>query len=191
MSFAYVVCLWSCWNSGYELDIVATTRSNRVLQSFSFVSFSFSTELLEDKQGFKLAGVDTSPTYLLFRTLLPLFWTLTCMIWMELTRIDAVFSRLYMVLFMCRNKKFSEWPETPWNIFLENIKNTGRKIHVRGPTPCPQGWGGACPPGRAPYLVGPLTLHRPQLQLHIFTFGEKKSERKNNRVLQYGAAAKP
>ncbi len=56
VSFAYVVNLWSCWNSGYELDIVTTTRSNRVCQSFSF-SLSLSTELLEDKQGFKLGGV--------------------------------------------------------------------------------------------------------------------------------------
>ncbi len=99
MSFAYVVCLWSCWNSGYELDIVATTRSNRVRQSFSFISFSLSTELLEDKQWFKLVGVDTSPSYLLFQTLLPLFWTLICMIWMELTWTDAVFSRIALVLF--------------------------------------------------------------------------------------------
>ena len=45
-----------------------------------FISFSLSTELLEDKQGFKPGGVDTSPSYLLFQTLLPLFWTLTCMI---------------------------------------------------------------------------------------------------------------
>ena len=38
--------------------------------------------------------------------------------------------------------------------------------------------GGAPPIGRAPYLVGPLDLHRPQLQLHIFTFGEKKIREK-------------
>ena len=69
-----------------------------------FITFSLSTELLEDKQRFKLGGVDTSPTYLLFQTLLPLFWTLTCMIWMELTRTDGVFSRIAMVLFLCRNK---------------------------------------------------------------------------------------
>ena len=31
--------------------------------------------------------------------------------------------------------------------------------------------------GRAPCLVGPLRLHRPQLQLYIFTFGEKKNQR--------------
>ena len=103
VSFAYVVNLWSCWNSGYELDIVATTRSNRVCQSFSF-SLSLSTELLEDKQGFKLGGVDTSPSYLILQTLLPLFWTLICMIWMELTRTNVVFSRIAMVLFLCRNQ---------------------------------------------------------------------------------------
>ena len=49
---------------------------------------------------------DTSPSYLLFQTLLPLFWTLICMIWMELTRTDAVFSRIALVLFLCRNKKY-------------------------------------------------------------------------------------
>ena len=103
VSFAYVVNLWSCWNFGYELDIVATTRSNRVCQSFSF-SLSLSTELLEDKQGFKLGGVDTSPSYLLFQTLLPLFWTLICMIWMELTWTDVVFNRFALVLFLCRNQ---------------------------------------------------------------------------------------
>ena len=68
--------MWLVYNvsrkSKHKLDIVATTRSNRVCQSFSF-SLSLSTELLEDKQGFKLGGVDTSPSYLLFQTLLPLF----------------------------------------------------------------------------------------------------------------------
>ena len=32
--------------------------------------------------------------------------------------------------------------------------------------------------GAPPYLVGPLDLHRRQLQLHIFTFGEKKIREK-------------
>ena len=47
------------------------------------------------------------------------------------------------------------------------------------------------PLGRAPYLVGPLDALRRQLQLHILAFEEKKSERRNHRVLRYGAAAKP
>ena len=50
---------------------------------------------------------------------------------------------------------------------------------------------GGAPLGRAPYLVGPLVLHRSQLQLHIFTFGEKKISEKDSCVLRYGAAAKP
>ena len=38
-------------------------------------------------------GPDTSQTYLLFQTLLLLFWLHSCMIWMKLTRTDATFSR--------------------------------------------------------------------------------------------------
>src|ERR1044072_5478514 len=40
----------------------------------------------------KLGGVDTSQTYLLFQTLLLLFWLHSCMIWTKLTRTDTVFS---------------------------------------------------------------------------------------------------
>ena len=63
---------------------------------------------------------------------------------------------------------------------MENIKNTGERIKTRGPTPCPRGWGRAYPPGRAPCLMGPLTLHRPQLQLYIFTFREEKIREKDS-----------
>ena len=99
---------------------------------------------------------------------------------MELTRTDVVFSRLSMVLFMCRNKSSQndlKLHETSiWKILkiLEEESTSG------GPTPYPRGWGARLPPGRAPCLVGPLTLHRPQLQLHIFTFGEKKTREKNS-----------
>ena len=146
VSLAYVVNLWSCWNFGYELDIVATTRSNRVCQRFSFVSLCLSTELLEDKQGFKLGGVDTSPSYLLFQTLLPLFWTLICMIWMELTWTNAVFSRIALVLFLCRNQSSPNvlkiYGEQFWKI---------RKISAPSST-----WGGG-PVGHKPWL----RHHRP------------------------------
>ena len=41
---------------------------------------------------------------------------------------------------------------------------------------------GARPPGRAPYLMGPLVALRRQLQLHILAFGEKKTgEKKSSR----------
>ena len=64
--------------------------------------------------------LDTSPSYLLFQKLLPLFWTLTCMICMELNWTDVVFSRIAMVLFLRRNK--SSWNDLKitgeyfWNI---------------------------------------------------------------------------
>ena len=51
--------------------------------------------------------------------------------------------------------------------------------------------GGRALQGGAPLSRGPLRLHPPQLQLHIFMFGEKKSERRIHRVLQYKATAKP
>ena len=99
---------------------------------------------------------------------------------MELTRTDAVFSRIAMVLFMCRNKSSQNDLKLHGELFLELVKNTGERIKARGPTPCPRGWGCAYPPGRAPCLVGPLVLHRPQLQLYIFTFGEKKIREKDS-----------
>ena len=173
MSFAYVVNLWSCWNSGYELDIVATTRSNRVCQSFSF-SLSLSTELLEDKQGFKLGGVDTSPSYLLFQTLLPLFWTLICMIWMELTRTDAVFSRIALVLFLCRNQS------SP-NV----LKIYGEQFWKISKISAPSSTSGGGPVGHKPLLrhhplvavgrlVGPTGTCRPQFQLYKLPFVPEK-----------------
>src|SRR3954467_8079550 len=44
---------------------------------------------------------DTSQMYLLFQTLLLLFWLHPCMIWTKLTRTDAVFSRATSVVFFC------------------------------------------------------------------------------------------
>ena len=84
------VLLWewvvhnTCWNLNAGFSCLQQQEQIEYVKVF-FFSFSLSTELLEDKQGFKLGGVDTSPSYLLFQTLFPLFWTLTCMIWMELT----------------------------------------------------------------------------------------------------------
>ena len=57
---------------------------------------------------------------------------------------------------------------------MEYIKNTGEGINIRRPTTCPRG--GAC-------LVAPLVLHRPQLQLYIFMFGEKKIKEKDSQRL--------
>ena len=56
-----------------------------------------------------------------------------------------------------QKQKFSEWPETPRNLLLENIKNTGRRIHIRGVSTCPQGWG-ARPLPRGPPVGSPVAI---------------------------------
>ena len=89
---------------------------------------------------------------------------------MELTRTDVVFSRTAMVLFLCR--------KNPWSNFLELIKILAKESASGGPTPCPRGC--RAPPEARPCLVGLLELHRPQPQLYIFTFGEKKIREKDS-----------
>ena len=158
-------------------------KSKQSLSKFFFVTLSLSTELLEDKQRFKLGGVD-------LQTLLPLFWTLTCMIWMELTRTHAVFSRTAMVLFLCRNKSSRNDLKIHGEL-LENIKNTCKKIQTRGPHPVHEGGGrppaqGAPPASWAPWCSTDVSLD-PIYSLS----GRKKPERKNYRVLRYSAATKP
>ena len=79
---------------------------------------------------------------------------------------------------MCTKQKLSKCPKNQRRHFLENIKNTGERIKTRGPNPAHEGRGAPTPLGAPPCLVGPLTLHRPQLQLHIFRFMEKKTREK-------------
>src|SRR4051812_31613134 len=110
---------------------------------------------------------------------------------MELTRTDAVFSRLSMVLFMCRNKSSRNDLKLHGTYFWKILKILAKESRPGVPPPVHDGGGARAPLGEPPCLVGPLELHRPQLPLHIFVFGEKKSERGIHRVLRYGAAAKP
>ena len=121
---------------------------------------------------------DTSPSYLLFQTLLPLFWTLTCMILMELTRTNVVFSRITMVLFYMQKTNFlgMTWNSTEHlrkNNKKSLPKNQGQGAHTLSTRveARPPPW--ACPLPRGPPGV-PLT----STQLHIFTFGEKKIREK-------------
>ena len=125
-----------------------------------------------------------SPSYLLFLMLFLLFRTLICMIWMKLTRTDIVYSRTAMVLFFVQKIKILGMSWNSTEHLRKNNKKSSPRMKTRGPTPCPRGWGARLPPGRAPCLVGPLTLHRPQLQLHILAFGEKKiREKKSSRFM--------
>ena len=93
--------------------------------------------------------------YLLFQTLLPLFWTLICMIWMELTRTDAVFSRIALMLFMCRNKSSRNDLKLHGTYFWKILKILEEESTSGGPPPVHEGGGRACPLGRAPLPRGP------------------------------------
>ena len=99
---------------------------------------------------------------------------------MELTRTDVVFNRLSMVLFMCRNISSRNDLKLHGTSFWKILKILEEESTSGGPPPIHEGGGRACPPGRAPCLVGPLMRHRPQLQLHIFVFGEKKTREKDS-----------
>ena len=67
-------------------------------------------------------------------------------------------------------------------IFTENIFGINKKYwrknqHQGARTLSTRVEGAPTPLGLAPCLVGPLRLHRPQLELYIFTLGEKKNKR--------------
>ena len=110
---------------------------------------------------------DTSPTYLIFQTLLPLFWTLTYMIGMELNQTDAVFSRTAMVLFLCKNISSRNDLKIHRHV-LELVKNIGERISIRGPTPCRRGCR-ACPLPRGPPGTPPTSTPTPYIHFQ----GEK------------------
>ena len=71
---------------------------------------------------------------------------------MELTWTDAVFSRIALVLFLCRNRSSPNVLKIYGEHFWKNMKNTCAKIHLRGwasgpqalPPPPPRGGGQAC-----------------------------------------------
>ena len=98
---------------------------------------------------------------------------------MELTWTDAVFSRIAMVLSLCRNKSSRNDLKLHGTYFWKILKileeeSTSGGLHLSTRV------GGAPAPWARPCLVGPLLLHRPQLQLHIFVFGEKKIREKDS-----------
>ena len=70
--------------------------------------------------------------YLLFQTLLILFWPHSCMIWTKLTRTDAVFSRAACMVYLCVGKRIFK--------HLRKIHEKSRKIHAPEETKC-QKWG--------------------------------------------------
>ena len=87
-----------------------------------------------------------------FQTIFPLFWTLICIIWMELVRTDVVFSRFAMVLFLCRNKssrnELKLHRDYFWNLSKILAKESrlgahrpaGRSLRASGLWVAPSGW---------------------------------------------------
>ena len=120
---------------------------------------------------------DTFPSYLLFQTLLTLFWTLTCMIWMELTRTNVVFSRIAIVLILCRNKSSQNDLKTT-EIIFGIYKKYWRKNQCQGPTPYPWGWGRA-PLPRGPPVATPTSTPTP----YIRVWGERMKEKDSSRFM--------
>ena len=98
---------------------------------------------------------------------------------MELTRTDAVYSRITMVLFFCRNKS-SRNDQKINGVIFGIYKKYWKKNPRQGAHTLSTRVGTRLPPWAPPCLVGPLTPHRPQLQLHIFVFGEKKIREKDS-----------
>ena len=94
---------------------------------------------------------------------------------MELTRSDAVFSRITMVLFMCRSKHSRNDLKLHGATF-QKIRKIPAKYEGQGAHHL------ATRVGARPYLVGPLLRLRLQLHLHILSFDEKKiREKKSSR----------
>ena len=99
---------------------------------------------------------------------------------MELTRTDAVFSRITMVLFMCRSKCSRNDLKLHGATF-QKIRKIHAKYVGQGAHHLPTSVGARLPPlGRAPYLAGPPELLWPQLQLYKFGFREKKIKEKDS-----------
>ena len=78
-----------------------------------------------------------------------------------------------------------------WN-FTEIIFGNNKKIQAKDQdqgahTLATRVGGAPATLGRAPYLVGPLEILRPQLQLYIFAFGKKKIEEKDSSRFTIGS----
>ena len=92
------------------------------------------------------------------------------------------FQQNYYGAIYVQEQTFLEWPEISRSHFSENKKNTCKRWRPGSPPPLHEGGGAPAPLGRAPYLVGPLSPLRLQLQLHILSFGENKiREKKSSR----------
>ena len=149
---------------------------------FFFFTFSLSTKLLEDKQRFKLGGVDTSPTYLLFSHAFPLVLDSNLHDLNETNPGLTLFSAELPWCCFCAEIKVLGMERNFLRIFYTNNKNYWRQDPPeRGP------WVGTTHQCAPPLLACPGGLYPPSgpaddppdtINSHIF---RKKSGRKNYR----------
>ena len=74
---------------------------------------------------------------------------------MELTRTDAVFSRIAMVLFMCRNKSSRNDLKLHGTYFWKILKILAKESRPGGPPPIHEGGGALAPLGAPPASWAP------------------------------------
>ena len=136
---------------------------------------------------------DTSQTYLLFQTLLLLFWLHSCMIWMKLTRTDVVFSRATSaVLFYAGFWIFRYAGKIP-KYYIKNQRSRSFdncQAGAQGSQGAPRRVHGASQPLAAPntLLGGSHTPWCPTLALFILPT-QKPQNRSRFSNLRRGAAA--
>src|SRR3954466_13306188 len=97
-----------------------------------------------------------SQTYLLFQTLLLLFWLHPCMIWTKLTWTDAVFSRATSAVFFCAGLWIFRYAGKIPKTYIKNQRSGSFRRSKGGP----QGSQGATRrvPGAAQLLAAPPAL---------------------------------
>src|SRR3954471_9368571 len=106
---------------------------------------------------------DTSEMYLLFETLLLLFWLHSCLIWTKLTRTDTVFSRATSDVFFCAGFWIFRYTGKIHKNYIENQRSRSfddakgghraARGHPEGCMARPSPW-----PRHTPSWVGPTPL---------------------------------
>ena len=99
---------------------------------------------------------------------------------MELTRTDAVFNRIAMVLLLCRNK--CSWNDLKLHgeYFLEYIKNTGERINQRDPPGVHKGGGALTSLGTPPASWPPWSSTDLNANSIYSRSGRKKTREKDS-----------
>ena len=100
---------------------------------------------------------------------------------MELTRTHVVFSRIAMVLFMCRNKSSRNDLKLHGTYFWKIIKILAKESRPGGPHPSHEGGGPVCPLGAPPASWAPGAPPTSTPTPYIRVRGEKIREKDSSR----------